>query len=86
MSDSQVEMNERIIRKAVNIIMLTFFLNTSEERIAGIANLTTTNRIMVDDLATGINAAGSWTRIEALLADASQILRTVGADYALRPT
>lgn len=61
---------------------LTFFLfNTSNERIACIANITTANRIVVNHLTFGVLATSAGTWILALLIDAWFVLRTFGTEY-----
>lgn len=66
--------------------MLTLFRQTPDERIPGKAGRTATNRAVVDDLATCILAACTRARILTLLADASLVLGTLGANDTFRTT
>jgi hypothetical protein len=52
------------------------FRNTVRERISGVTVWTSTNRSMIDDTALSSSSAGSWTRVSALLSDASQVAAT----------
>lgn len=53
------------------------------EWIANVLTRTTTDRIVIDDLAIGIQTAQSWTRIVTFLINASQMSRAFRADETL---
>lgn len=57
----------------------------SNEWIAGVADHTTTDWIVIDNLAACILAARRYAWVNAFLTDARTILGTFGADDALGP-
>lgn len=63
-----------------------FFFDATNEWITAKANDTTTNWIVIDDLATCILATRAWTRIFAFLIDARHVLGAFRTDHTLRPT
>lgn len=65
--------------------MLTFLLDATGERISSKARRATTNRVVIDNLAPSVDAAGTGTGVDALLFDTGSVLSTVWADHALRP-
>lgn len=65
--------------------VLTFLLDATGERISSKARRATTNRVVIDNLAPSVDAAGTGTGVDALLFDARSVLSTVWADHALRP-
>lgn len=56
------------------------------EGIAGVGGLAVTNGIVVMDTALGINATGSWTRIDAFVLYARLVEATLGVESTLRTT
>lgn len=57
--------------------MLTYNSSASIERISSVAWGTGTCRVVINDLATGLNAASAWARIHALLILTIEILGAV---------
>jgi len=68
------------------LLMLTYNTRASIEGISGIARSAGTCRIMVNDLATGLNAASAWTRIYALLILTVEVLSAIRANNTLGAT
>lgn len=66
--------------------VLTFFTVARHKRIADKVQHTAADRIVTDDHAARVLAAGARARVDAALIHARLVLRTVGADDALGPT
>lgn len=57
--------------------MLTFLLDATGERISSKTRRATTNRVVIDNLAPSVDAAGTGTGVDALLFDTGSVLSTV---------
>ncbi len=69
---------------AQNIMFLTGFRLTSYQGISNVSWRTSTNWIVIYDVAKGQLAARSWARIDAAFVFTSQITGTLGVENALR--
>jgi hypothetical protein len=65
---------------------LTRYGVTSREGIASVARIARANRTVVVDVAAGVSAARSWTRIRTFLIETSLVLGTFRADHAFGST
>jgi hypothetical protein len=64
--------------------ILTFFLETSGERITSEARATATDRVVIHNLTTSIDATSARTRVHTLLVDTCFVLRAFCAHNTFR--
>lgn len=78
----------RVVRAVVRMAgyLTSGTLVAAGEGIAGVRGLAVTNGIVVVDTTLGINATGSWTRIDALVLYARLVEATLRVESTLRTT
>lgn len=74
------------IHKTTDKKSVLTFCDAAKERISGVSGGAAAYRVVIDDLAIGVQTAGAWTGIPAPLFDASRVLRAICAGYALWST
>lgn len=77
--------NTRRTEAVGDLTRLTWYIETSDERVASITRLASTDCSVIDRLAPRARAAGSRTRIAALFIDTSHVRGALSAHRALWP-